>query len=98
MTNIVRKCDVRKCARPKIIALCADNNNTNFGGDHRKGENNLHFRLKDQLIQNILGIGCSAHIINNTIQTAVDVLPIEIEAVIQKIYSFFYIYTIEWNH
>ena len=78
----------------KIIALCADNTNTNFGGAARKGENNLHFKLKDQLNPNIIGIGCSAHIINNTIQTAVDLFPVEIDTVIIKIYSFFYIYTI----
>lgn len=51
--------------------------------------------MKDELGRNIVGVGCSAHILNNTIQTAADSLPIDIEAVLVKIYSYFHIYTIK---
>ena len=66
----------------KIVAICADNTNTNFGGAARRGVNNLYAKLKDSIHPHILGIGCSAHILNNTVQNAVDLLPIEIESII----------------
>lgn len=42
----------------------------------------------------MIGIGCAAHVINNTIQTSADSFPIDIEAVVVKIYAHFYIYTV----
>ncbi|XP_023231785.1 uncharacterized protein LOC111631712 [Centruroides sculpturatus] len=78
----------------KVIGFCGDNCNTNFGGVKRRGENNIYSRLKKELGRNIVGIGCGAHIVHNCLQTAVDVLPIEIEALVVKIYKFFYIYTV----
>jgi hypothetical protein len=38
-------------------------------------------------------VGCPAHIIHNTIQTAAAVLPVDIEGIVLKIYSYFYLYT-----
>lgn len=78
----------------KIVGLCADNTNTNFGGISRKGNNNVYSIVQKTLERPIVGIGCSAHIINNTIQTAVDCLPICLESVIHKIYSYFHTYTV----
>ncbi|CAH0563076.1 unnamed protein product [Brassicogethes aeneus] len=77
----------------KLVAYCADNANTNFGGVSRKGENNIFNRLKNELNQDLIGVGCAAHIIHNAIQTATDLLPMEIEGIVVKIYSHFYIYT-----
>jgi hypothetical protein len=37
---------------------------------------------------------CSAHIINNIIQTATDVLPVDIEGIVSKIRPYIYLYTI----
>jgi hypothetical protein len=56
----------------KLIALSADNTNTNFGGSSRRGKNNVYSRLKDSIGNDLIGIGCSAHIINNNIHTAAD--------------------------
>ena len=80
--------------KEKTIALCADNTNCNFGGVSRKGVNNVFTKLKGNLGYNLLGFGCSAHIIHNTIQMAADVLPIDIEGIVSKIYSYFYVYTV----
>ena len=39
------------------------------------------------------------HIVHNCLQTAVDVLPIEVEALVVKIYKYFYIYTaVSYTH
>ena len=74
----------------KIVAYCGDNCNTNFGGVKR----NLFSYLKKELGRNIFGVGCGAHIVYNCIQTAVDVLPIEVESLVVKIYKYFHIYTV----
>lgn len=76
----------------KLAAYCADNANTNFGGLQRKGTKNIFFKLNESLNQSILGVGCAAHIIHNSIHTAANLLPIDIESIIAKIYSYFYIY------
>ena len=78
----------------KVAAICADNANTNFGGLLRKGTNNVYAKLKDQLQKPIIGVGCAAHIVHNTIQTAADQLPIDIEGIIVKIYGHFHIFTV----
>jgi len=61
----------------KIIALSANNTNINFGGIVTRGKNNLFSHLNANLEYNIIRIGCSAHIINNAIQSASDTLPID---------------------
>lgn len=78
----------------KIVALCADNTNTNFGGVKRAGKGNIWRKLQIQLGRDILGIGCNAHIIHNTLQTAVDCLPIDLECFAVKVYKYFHIYTV----
>jgi hypothetical protein len=50
--------------------------------------------LKESLGHDLAGVGCSAHIIHNTVQTATDVLPVDIEGVVSKICSYFYMYTV----
>lgn len=83
----------------KLIAISADNTNTNFGGSSRRGKNNVYSRLKDSIGNDLIGIGCSAHIIiNNTIQTAADTLPIDIQTIISKIFQHFYIYSVRVEH
>ena len=78
----------------KIVAYCGDNYNTNFGGVNPEGKNNVFSYLKKELGRNIVGVGCGAHIVHNCIQTAVDVLPIEVESLVVKIYKYFHIYTV----
>lgn len=78
----------------KCIAFSGDNCNTNFGGRQRSGTNNVFTKLKSQLQSNIIGVGCSAHIINNAVQHGCDILPLDVESIIMKIYNYFSIYTV----
>ena len=78
----------------KLVAYCADNANTNFGGVNRKGDNNIFSEIKNKLPLKILGVGCAAHIVNNAINTAADLLPVDIESIVTKIYGYFYIFTV----
>ena len=78
----------------KIVALCADNTNTNFGGCRRLGKTNVWRKLEAELEREIIGIGCGAHIIHNCLQCAVDCLPIDIKCFTVKVYKYFYIYSV----
>lgn len=80
--------------KDKLIGFCADNANTNFGGVERGGQCNVFRKLQAGLGKPIVGVGCAAHIAHNAIQTAADLLPVDIEQIITKIYSYFYIYTV----
>lgn len=78
----------------KFLSFCADNTNTNFGGKNRKGKNNVFCKLNKVLDREVIGVGCAAHIVHNGIQTAADCLPVDVETIVMKIYSYFYIYTV----
>lgn len=60
----------------------------------RGGNNNVFASMTNELGREINGIGCGTHIVHNCMQTAVDVLPIEIKALVIKTYKYFHIYTI----
>ena len=49
------------------------------------------------MLQKIFGVGCGSHIVHNTMQTSADLLPIDIEQIIIKIYGHFHIYTVRVN-
>lgn len=78
----------------KIVAFCGDNTNCNFGGLKRRGVNNVYAKLNLSLGRTLIGIGCGAHIIHNAIKTAADCQPVDLECVLVKIYSHFYIYSV----
>lgn len=78
----------------KLLALCADNTNCNFGGAARRGKNNVFKKLHSSTENVLIGVNCAAHILNNCIQTSTECLPIDIETIIVKIFSYFYIYTV----
>lgn len=78
----------------KCIAFSGDNCNTNFGGIERRGINNVFHKLKQSLNPNLVGVGCSAHIINNAVHHGCDLLPVDAESFILKIYNFFATYTV----
>lgn len=80
----LKKCNILS----KCIAFSGDNCNTNFGGKQRLGTNNVFTKLKSQLQNNIVGVGCSAHIINNADQHGCDILPVDAESIILKIYNY----------
>lgn len=77
----------------KIVAFCGDNAKVNFGGLSRGGENNVFYRMKLWL-PHLIGIGCTAHIAHNALKNACEAIPFDVEHVIVKIYSHFYIYTV----
>lgn len=78
----------------KLVFFCGDNTNTNFGGKNRGGQNNFYSKLKSQLNPNLLGIGCAAHIVHNTLQCGYNGPPFDVESTIVKIYSHFCRFTV----
>jgi hypothetical protein len=90
VSQLVTKWNIEK----KVVALSADNTNTNFCGSSRRGKNNVFLKLKSKFNCTLIRVGCSSHIINNAIQCATDTLPMDVQAVIEKLYQQFYIYTV----
>ena len=80
--------------KSKIIGISADNTNTNFGGSKRRGQKNIFRLMETSLGRELFGIGCSSHIVHNGIKAAADLLPIDIEIVIGKIFQYFKNYTV----
>ena len=79
----------------KCVAFGADNTNCNFGGLKKKEGNNVFTHLKVQLKNsNIVGIGCPAHVVHNTLQSACDVLPVDVDCIVMKLYNHFHIFSI----
>lgn len=78
----------------KCSSFCGDNTNTNFGGVNRRGVNNIFHKLEDVLKKELEGIGCPAHILHNTVSCAADVLAVDVETIVVKLFNYFSIYTI----
>lgn len=76
----------------KIKMFLADNCPTNFGtSDREHGKLNVFTRLKKELGDNLVGIGCLAHILHNAPDDACSaVLPFDIQNVLVLIYKQFY--------
>ena len=79
--------------KDKLIGFCGENCNTNFGGIKRRGQNNVFHKVKDNVKRDLVGIGCTIHIVHNCFQHAVDTLRICVGSFV-KIYKFFHIYTV----
>lgn len=77
----------------KVICFCGDNAKVNFGGETRGGQNNVFYRLK-QVYPNLLGVGCVAHVTHNALKFACEEIPFDVEWVVVKIYSHFYLNTV----
>jgi hypothetical protein len=67
LTKYVWQLVVKWNIEKKVVALSADNTNTNFGGSSRRGKNNFFHKLKSKLNRTLIGVGCSSHIINNAV-------------------------------
>ncbi|CAK1554358.1 unnamed protein product [Leptosia nina] len=78
----------------KCIAFSGDNCNTNFGGIETYGTNNVFHKLRENLNPNLVGVGCTGHVINNAVHHGCDLLAVDIDSIILKIYNFFSIYTV----
>lgn len=78
----------------KVIAFGADNCNTNFGGVERNGDNNVFALLKKYLGRDLFGLGCQLHIVGNSVEAAVSVLPHDIGAIIEKMFKHLHIHAV----
>lgn len=79
----------------KLVAIVADNTNTNFGGVNRKGEKNVYKILKDSVNAELLGVGCGAHVLHNGIQHGLDQFGLfDVDSIVLKIFNYFSIYTV----
>lgn len=93
IANLLKKTVDELQIKDKVLCFCADNCPTNFGSSERGGSNNVYYHLK-QWNRQMIGVGCAAHIVHSALKSACDALPIDIEAFIVKVYSFYYIYTV----
>jgi hypothetical protein len=48
----------------------------------------------NDLKMNICGIGHAAHILHNAVRRSADILPVDIEAIVNKVFQYFNIYTV----
>ena len=55
---------------------------------NKKG-NNVFAKLKNMLNPSLIGVGCSAHVLNNCIYHEAERMTIDIENNINKIYQYF---------
>jgi hypothetical protein len=78
----------------KVIGFSADNTNANFGGAHRRGKENVFTKLRTHTGTDLLGLGCNAHMLHNTAQNAADLLPVDAEQVVAKLYNYFSIFAL----
>ena len=96
-SNIVNSfrndCFTEKGLERKVVGLCVDNTNSNFGGVERKEQNNVFRKLQENLGHGLIGVGCAGHIFHNIVLAAADILPIDVE-MIAKIYLYFKSYTV----
>lgn len=57
--------------RPKIKAFSGDNVKENFGGINRGGDKNLFSRLQKEFDNQLIGIGCTAHMTHKAVDKLV---------------------------
>lgn len=93
ISNLVKNTAEKYKIESKIVGFSGDNCAANFGSVLRGGENNAYYLLK-QWRPKIVGIGCGAHITHNTLKAACESLPVDVEWLVVKIYSYFHIYTV----
>ena len=66
-----------------------------FGGLRRnKQRNNVFAKLKKMLYPSLIGVGCSAHVLNNCVQHGAERMNIDIKNNINKMYQYFSIFTV----
>lgn len=95
ITNSIIQTMAQFALKDKVIGFSADNTNANFGGAHRRGHVNVFTKLRTHTGRaDLLGLGCNAHMLHNTVQTAADCLPVDAEQIVCKIYNYFSIHTV----
>lgn len=81
----------------KIVSFSGDNAPVNFGNVNRTGNKNVFKQLKDQVNANMIGVGCTAHTLHNSMRNACDQLSIDVEYIAVKIFTHFYRFTVRLN-
>lgn len=76
--------------RPKVKGFSGDNAKENFGGVTRGGDKNLFSRLQKEFNNELIGIGCTAHLTHKSIEKACDQFQpfFDIEAIVVNIYNY----------
>ncbi|KAL3120080.1 hypothetical protein niasHT_003332 [Heterodera trifolii] len=72
----------------RIVAFCADNTAANFGSAEHRGENNVFYKLRAHK-NNLIPVGCPAHVLHNAAKRGADNLSIDIESIVFKLTSHF---------
>lgn len=77
--------------RNKVKGFAGDNCPTNFGGITRGGDKNVFHRLQEEFNNQLVGIGCMAHLVHKAIENASHKFQpfFDIEATVVKIYGYF---------
>lgn len=93
ISNLIKNTAEKFDIKQKTVCFSGDNCGANFGSVSRGGKNNAYYLLK-QWRPKLVGIGCGAHIVHNVLKAACDSLPIDVEWLVVKIYSYFHINTV----
>ena len=72
----------------KCVGYCGDSTNTNSGGCLRQGKNNVFTKLKANFNENLGGIGCPMQNLYNAMQSASDMLSVDVEVIVVKLNHF----------
>lgn len=76
--------------RNKIIAYSADNAPLNFGSVDRSGDKNVFARMQSEFNDNLIGVGCLAHILHNAPNDAcLAIIPYDFNQILTLIYKQF---------
>lgn len=76
----------------KVIALIADNTNTNFGGPKLQDGTNVATKLKSVLGHPIIKVGCEGHIVNNAFKHSCDTIKkhFNLKTAINDVFNYFH--------
>ncbi|KAL3111679.1 hypothetical protein niasHT_010631 [Heterodera trifolii] len=85
---IIKILERHKLDIAQLVAFCGDNVNANFGGAALAGQRNIYNKLKAHR-NNLIPVGCPAHILHNSAKNGADNLPIDIESIVFKLASEF---------
>lgn len=81
--------------KDKVTSFSGDNRNTNFGGLNRGVKTNVYQILKSNVNSELLGIGCPARILHNSVHHGLDQCTLfDVDSLCVKIYNNFSIYTV----
>ena len=81
----------------KCLSFTGDNCNSNFGCLTRPKGNNVFPGLKNDL-PTLVGVGCSALILNNCSRHGTNQMTIDVVSIIYKPYQYFCIYTVRTEY